>query len=496
MNNVKDLLLILQSHTPLVVIESDEERRVLAMIREVAKQFGRPAYSWTVTEGLKKQDMSIILRGTPGKMAKPEDVLNEILKENTPGIYVLCDFHHYFQESPHVVRLMKEIAIGYDYLGHTLILLSHSIDLPDELKPFGAGFEMSMPDSKKVEKIVRNECKRWALENKQFDFKVDEKILKQITRNLRGITDHDVRRLARKAIYDDGVLSESDLPEINKAKFELLDMGGVLCFEYDTSNFSDVGGLKKLKHWLAVRKKAFLVSGQNTGLDTPKGIMLLGVQGGGKSLAARAVAGVWGVPLLRLDMGTLYNKFFGETERNIRKTLKMADTMAPCVLWMDEIEKGIATGDYDSGTSKRVLGTLLTWMSERKTSVFIVATSNDISALPPELLRKGRLDEIFFVDLPDQTIRKDIFRIHFVKRGLNPEQFDIDSLAKATSGFSGAEIEQSVVAGLYNASAYRKPLSSEHLLKEITGTSPLSVVMSDKMTALRNWAKNRAVFAD
>ena len=224
--------------------------------------------------------------------------------------------------------------------------------------------------------------------------------------------------------------------------------------------------------------------------------MLVGVQGGGKSLAAKSVAGLWGLPLLRLDMGAIYNKFFGESERNVREALAMAETMSPCVLWIDEIEKGISVGDNDGGTSRRVLGTLLTWMAENTSKVFMVATANDIERLPPELIRKGRIDELFFVDLPDEAVRADIFGIHLAKRGLDAGQFDLQQLAQASEGFSGAEIEQAVVSAVYANAAGDGRLSSVHILNAISRTAPLSVVMAEKLQALRLWAQDRAVRAD
>jgi SpoVK/Ycf46/Vps4 family AAA+-type ATPase len=255
-----------------------------------------------------------------------------------------------------------------------------------------------------------------------------------------------------------------------------------------------VGGLENLKRWLNLRRSAFLESDER--LETPRGILLVGVQGSGKSLAAKAVAGMWHIPLLRLDFGTLYNKFFGETERNLREALAAAEAMAPCVLWIDEIEKAIASGDYDSGTSRRILGNLLTWMSERKAAVFIVATANVIEHLPPELIRKGRLDEIFFVDLPDVPTRAQIFAIHLRKRDLKPLEYDIPALAKLAEGFSGAEIEQAVVAALYLAREQQTRLDTAHISAEIERTRPLSRVMAEKIEYLRAWAQGRTVLAN
>ncbi len=282
------------------------------------------------------------------------------------------------------------------------------------------------------------------------------------------------------------------MDSINRGKFELLDMQGVLQFEYDTSDFSQVAGLHNLKQWLSHR----MPSSQTQMLeDKPKGILLLGVQGSGKSLAAKAVAGMWQRPLLKMDMAALYNKYIGESEKNLRKALELADLMSPCVLWIDEIEKGLSSGSSDDGTSKRILGTILTWMAERKSDVFLVATANDISALPPALMRQGRMDEIFFVDLPDDTIRQAIFLIHLQRRQLAPTQFNLSQLAKVSQGFSGAEIEQAVISAIYTANASQVDVGQDVLIRELMKTRPLSVVMREKLQSLRQWAEGRTVNA-
>jgi SpoVK/Ycf46/Vps4 family AAA+-type ATPase len=281
-----------------------------------------------------------------------------------------------------------------------------------------------------------------------------------------------------------------------QAKYELLNDGGILHYEYDTASFSDVGGLNNLKRWLSLRKPAFLNDGSASHLDTPKGILLIGVQGCGKSLAAKATAGIFGLPLLRLDFATLYNKYHGETEKNLRDSLRTADVMAPCVLWIDEIEKGLAGRGGETGTTQRVLGSFLTWMAEKTSQVFVVATANDISTLPPELVRKGRFDELFFVDLPSAEIREQIFDIHLRIREQNPDLLDLPAIASAAEGHSGAEIEQVIVSALYAAHAQNSNLQSEHLLEELERTKPLSVVMSEKVTQLRRWASGRTVSCD
>jgi SpoVK/Ycf46/Vps4 family AAA+-type ATPase len=281
-------------------------------------------------------------------------------------------------------------------------------------------------------------------------------------------------------------------------KHESLANGGVLTLSTEFAKFNDVGGQRKLKKWLERRRASFAGEASAAALDVPKGVLLLGVQGGGKSLAAKAIAGSWSAPLLRLDVGGLYNKYHGETERNLRAALDTAEAMTPCVLWLDEIEKGLATGSdaNDGGVSRRVLGALLTWMSDRKSRVFMVATANDISRLPPELMRKGRFDEIFFVDLPTEDVRADIFRIHLAKRAQEPAAFDVTALARAADGFSGAEIEQVIISGLYESHANEAPLDTAILAGEIRATRPLSVIRAEEIHDLRVWAMERTVMAD
>jgi SpoVK/Ycf46/Vps4 family AAA+-type ATPase len=337
--------------------------------------------------------------------------------------------------------------------------------------------------------------KAWQKSRGGQEVKGERDAFDQLIRHLSGLTESDVRRLVRHAL-EDGLLDSADVDRLIAHKHELLGRDSVLTFEMDTARFYDVAGLGNLKRWLERRREAFLGDAAALGVDVPKGIMLLGVQGCGKSLAAKAVAGTWSTPLMRLDFGALYNKFLGETERNLREALKVADAMAPSVLWMDEIEKGVATNDNDGGESRRILGTLLTWMAERKSKVFVVATSNDIEALPPELVRKGRLDEIFFVDLPTESARTEILKIHLGRRKQDAAGFDLPALVAATTGFSGAEIEQVVVGALYEARAAGAPLATSHLLDEAKRTKPLSVVMAEKIAWLRAWAQGRTVSAD
>lgn len=491
MPDLVDLEIMLHSKVPLIVIETHEEPRALDLIKKAGISQRKPVYMWSITEGVRRVDLAHCV--AEDITVEPDSALSHIKKAGSAAIYVLCDFHPFLADQPKNVRLLKEIAMTHERHQHTLILLSHKLDIPREIQRYCAQMDLSLPSDEELMHLVKEEAAVWSNQNRGLKVKTDNRTLSKLVANLRGLTHSDARRLARGVIFDDGAITATDLPELNKAKFELLGMDGVLSFEYDTSNFAEVGGLSNLKAWLTKRQSSFLQP--ESGIDSPKGVLLLGVQGSGKSLAAKAVAGMWGVPLLRLDFAALYNKFIGETERNLRESLALADTLSPCVLWLDEIEKAITTEENDSGTSKRLLGALLTWMSERKTPVFLVATSNDISGLPPELVRKGRMDEIFFVELPNEPVRREILSIHLKKRYNDPDRLDLDMLARACDGFSGAEIEQVIVAGLYRCQAEEKELDSQHLLQEIASTQPLSVVMAEKIAQLRHWAEGRTVLA-
>lgn len=493
MDNRHDLSVILRSRIPIVLVETHDEPRFLELLRDLARgTFGaeqRPLFRWTVTEGLRRLDIDL---GVQAHNAEPDKVLRHILSVDKPGIYVLLDFHPYLGDPVHV-RLLKDIAVASADGARTIVLVSHELTAPPEIERLAARFEMSLPDENEREVIVMN-IERDFTHTTQRSVTVDPRARELLVKNLAGLTRADSERLARNAIHDDAAITAEDLPEVMEAKYELLNRNGVLSFEYDTASFADLGGLRQLKSWLQQRRLA--MADGHAGLDPPRGVLLIGVQGCGKSLAAKCAAGVLNVPLLRLDFATLYNKYHGETERNLRESLRQAELMAPCVLWIDELEKGLATGDTDGGVSRRVLGTFLTWLSEKDRTVFVVATANDISALPAELVRKGRFDEIFFIDLPSPRVRAEILAIHLRKRQLDPKGFDLAQLAVACDGFSGAEIEQALVGALYTALAQGGTATTDHLLAEFKRTRPLAVVMREQIEGLRRWADGRTVPAD
>jgi hypothetical protein len=489
MQNRSDLITLIRSKVPLIVIESQEELHAVELLDKAARQLNQPFFKWTATEGLHRQAEGY----SPQRHnIRSQDVLQHLKSSDLSGLYLLLDFHPYL-ESPINIRLLKEIVLAAEQRGQTIILLSHQLSVPSEIAHLGTRFKLDLPCRDTLKKIVMDEIRQWSRQTGGQNPQVEKGVLNRMIRNLQGLSISEAHRLSRQAIHNDGAITQGDLPEMIRKKVDLLNRDCILSFEPDTAGFADIGGLKNLKSWLQKRKQIFQNGLALPGLPQPKGILLLGVQGCGKSLAAKVVAGIWGVPLLRLDIGAVYNKYIGETERNIRESLQTAERLGPCVLWIDEIEKGLSSRGDDSGTSQRVLSSVLTWMAEQSTGVFIVATANDIQALPPELIRKGRLDEIFFVDLPDAGTRQDIFAIHLNKRRLDPGRFDIGQLAAGSEGFSGAEIEQAVVAGLYSVLGGCGELDTGMLLDELKATKPLSIVMAERIYELRAWAEQRTV---
>ena len=438
MHDTKDLLELIKSRTPIVVLETNEELRALDLIKNASDQTGIPAYAWSVTQGLQHLEKG---QGRSGdNYSEPAEILLYIWNLSYAGIYVLLDFHHYL-ENPRLIRTIKDIALTAADRKQTLVFLSHQFEIPGELNHYSARFDLQLPDEAACQQLILEEARSWVEEHKGVRVKVNRQAIEQMARNMTGLSVLEIKRLARHAMRDH-VLDDSDVNEVTRAKYELLNKEDVIYYEPATERFSEVGGLPHLKGWLDKRRQIFCGDEKLPGVETPKGILLLGVQGSGKSLAAKAVAGSWGLPLLRLDFGTLFNKFYGETERKTREALKMAEVMAPCILWLDEIEKGLSTQDNDGGTSRRLLGTLLTWMAERQASVFMVATANDISSLPPELMRKGRLDEIFFVDLPDRAARAEIFKIHLKKRSIYSPDFNLELCLMPAKDFPGLKLSR------------------------------------------------------
>jgi SpoVK/Ycf46/Vps4 family AAA+-type ATPase len=372
--------------------------------------------------------------------------------------------------------------------------------LPDAVRRFTVPLRLPLPEAAELERVVRDTFYHVRDTGyMEVTSTLTKRDMEQIVNTLRGLTCAEAARVIGAAIHDDYALTPDDLPRIIEAKRNLLQSTG--CLESVTVNVSvdEVGGLDNLKRWLARRRGGMTSRARAFGLEPPRGILLLGVQGCGKSLCARVVAADWGMPLLRMDPGVLYQKYIGETENRLREALAQAESMAPAVLWIDEIEKAFASAgaeSADGGLSQRMFGTLLSWMQDHRSPIFIVATANNLTALPPELMRKGRFDEVFFVDLPSATARRQILGIHLRRRKRDPERFGLDALAAVTEGFSGAEIEQMVLSALYEAFASGVELTDQHLLAEARATRPLSVLMGERVRQLRAWGEGRCVPAD
>jgi hypothetical protein len=492
MSELADLTTLVRAATPLLVIETVDEQRVIECFRHVIAQSLRPLWCWTLTDGLRRLDFA-----QSGGAVAPDATatLDAIRAQTERGIYLLFDFHpllHYAMS----LRQLREIVQRQRSAAHTIVLIGAKVELSAGLEALALRVPLSLPDSKEITGIVRGEAVAWQREQGR-KISVDNNAVRTIVRNLLGLTMPDARRIVRKLIYNDGALGPQDLPELMRSKFDLLNRSGLLHYEYATASFADVAGIRRLREWVQRRRTVFLDPAATPTLDPPKGVLLLGVQGCGKSLAAKAIAGGFGVPLVRLDFGTLYNKYQGETEKNLREALASTELLAPCVLWIDEIEKGLASGGgEDGGVSRRVLGYLLTWMAERKANVFLVATANAVQELPPELLRKGRFDEIFFVNLPSAAVRAEIFNLHLTRRKLDSASFDLPVLTTASTGFSGAEIEQTIVSALYDAASNGAALDQATLLRALAQTRPLSVLMKEQVDALCKWAEGRCVAAD
>ncbi|WP_218141593.1 AAA family ATPase [Nitrosomonas sp. Nm51] len=510
---INEFSALLRARVPLILIETHEEPRILKLLTQASSLENQLMMRWSIVDGLGRVagtgggtgQFAASANGDHGKAIYQTneliDCLRHIDKSSQNGVYVLCDAHPGFKDAV-AVRLIREIAMDHASCARTLVFVSPVLeDVPSELLRLAGHFKPKLPTRDDIRSVVVSEAQLYHTQNGD-KVRGDRRTVDLLIMHLLGLEFEDVRRLVRQALRADGEINQDDIRRILTIKHRALGGEGVLGFEESSFKFDAIGGLVRMKHWVALRQKPFL-DPKTAALDRPRGILLLGVMGGGKSLAARAVAGEWNIPLMRLDFGAMYNKFYGESERNLRAALAAAEGMAPCVLWIDELEKGLGGngGEQDGGVSRRILGTFLTWLSERSNAakpVFIVATANDISTLPPELIRKGRFDEIFFVDFPNTAAREQIFTIHLKKRGFDPAAFDLAALAANASSFSGAEIEQAVIAAIFEAAARdgEHALTSTDVLHELERTRPLSVVMAERIGKLRAWAHDRAVLAD
>lgn len=492
----ESLELLIRAGNPLIALETPDEPRALRLVQATAERLGRSVVEWSVTEGLSASYPSLPQKFIePGKVAA---ALRHVRETTQPTIFIFKDLAPHCKE-PQVVRTLRDLYFTPRSRPWTLILI-HATALPPEVQRLTVPFELGWPDSDELEAVVRStfqEIQRDSIE--QVEARLTKRELELLVQTLHGLTTEEAARVVAGAIHADRVLDGADLPRIVDAKRRILGTTG--CLEPIMADVSpdEIGGLKALKRWLNLRCSGFSARAQEYGLDPPRGMLLLGVQGCGKSLCAKVVASAWRMPLVRMDPGVLYQKFIGESEARLREALHQAESMAPVILWIDEIEKAFASATSDSadgGLSQRMFGTLLSWMQDHRYPIFLIATANNLSQLPPELMRKGRFDEIFFVDLPGPEQREAIFGIHLRKRRRDKSQFDLARLVTASEGYTGAEIEQAVISGLYTAFSEKAECTTEHLLTAMRATQPLSVVMREHVERLRAWAKTRCVMAD
>ncbi len=487
---LKDLELLILSRYPIIAVETYEEERVEAAVQAVAMKLQVPFFVWTLTDGLRRRGAETPLYDTQ----KPIMALANLAAIKGDGVYLFKDLHRHLGDAE-IVRKLEDLARTFAKARRAIVLSAPRIELPPELEKLVAFFRLDLPTAEELRRLAtdvvaelsRQHRIRMELSPADFDRLIDA---------MRGLTLFEAERALTKVVLDDLALTVRDLDRIIEMKKQLLEKEGILEYFPPEEGLAEIGGLRNLKDWLGKRQKAFTPEAARFGVSAPKGLLLLGAQGCGKTLAAKAVAREWGLPLLRLEPGRLYDKYIGESEKNLERALQMAERMAPCVLMVDEIEKGFAavsSADADGGLSRRIFGRLLGWLQERTAPVFVVATCNQIAGLPPELMRKGRFDEIFFLDLPNREERREIFAVHLKKRKRDPARFDLDALAAASEGFSGAEIEQAVVSALYTAFSCSRDVDTGVLLEELRATRPLSVTRAEDLAALRDWAHDRTV---
>ncbi|MBS1707370.1 MAG: AAA family ATPase [Armatimonadetes bacterium] len=490
MDATREIEVLVRAKYPIVSVVSWEERRVEAAVNEVAKRLGRDVYTWSVTQGMRP---TVSRPGTVPKSSNLPGELEALAQVHEAPeftLFILKDFHPYMKDS-RVVRLLRDLAARLRGRSQTLVLISPVLTLPTELEKDLTVMEFPLPTEEDITKQI-DDVAAAMKSNPAVDVSLTPENHEALVRSAQGLTADEIESALARSLVEAKKLV---VDQIIEEKKQIVRKTGILEFYPSSSNLADVGGHELLKEWLTTRSKSFSDAAREFGIPWPKGILIIGVQGCGKSLVAKAVSTAWNLPMLKLDVGRIFGSLVGQSEENMRRAIRIAESLAPCVLWIDELEKGFAGasgGVSDSGTTARVFSTFLTWMQEKSKPVFLIATGNDVSALPPELLRKGRFDEIFFVDLPGQEERADIFKIHLTKRKRDAKKFKLESLAKATIGFSGAEIEQVVVGALNSAFFDGKELTHKYLQEEAEAQVPLSRMMSEDIEALREWAKLRA----
>ena len=516
------LKILLNSSTPIVVMETVEEMRAVRLVRVACSSLNLATFEWSIASGLVRcgSDVGELvpepnhlpanaygLGGTghdpndAGAQAlynskEPVQALSNLEAMSLEAAFVLKDFHRHMDD-PVVIRRLRDVGQKFSANRRTVIITAPSIAIPPELGSLVEFLELPLPDKQRLRQIIDEMSVRVG-KTRTLKRTLDPAGLDAMANNLRGLTEEEAERATSQAIVTRYGVTPETVTDVLDAKKELLRRSGMLEFIDASENLTSVGGLDNLKRWLAQRRGTWEDAARDFGLEPPRGVIILGVQGCGKSMCARAIAGEWKLPLVKFDTAAIFDKFIGETEKRIQKVFRVAEGLAPCVFWIDELEKifagsGADSASVDAGVSSRILAAFLSWMQDRKAPVFVAATCNNVTVLPPELIRKGRFDELFFVDLPNQSERKQIFAIHLARRKRNPAEFDLDRVAAAARGYSGAEIDAAVQTALYAAFSSKQTVSTQGLLDALKATVPLSTTRAEEIQALRGWATQRAV---
>lgn len=504
--SVQHFQTLVTSFHPVVVIDTVEEERVQGLIGAACRDMQMVVFEWSIAQGLMRSPDSPDNRwqneyAPPGskrgqalpKTTEPLDMLRHIQDLNVKAIYWLKDFAPHLKDAV-VARQFREVTEQFSHNRSTLVISGSDNDLPAEIAHDAVHFDIKLPEPEELYNAVSG-----VVRDLKGRVKVDltPEDIRALVSALQGMTLSQTRKVISYAALQDGRLDADDVKQVLERKARVIHEEGLLDYFPPETNLAELGGFEGLKRWLGYAKVGFTPQAKHYNLPAPKGILIVGIQGCGKSLAAKTIARQWNLPLLKLDAGRLYDKYIGESDKNFRRAVTMAETMAPCILWMDEIEKsmGQTSGEADGGLSRRLFGYFLTWLQEKSQEIFVVATANDLSAIPPELLRKGRFDEIFFVDLPEADERHSILEIHLSRRCQGLDAFDLDELVTVTEGFSGAEIEQAVITAHYCALYEGRPANTDLLLAEIKRTVPLSVTRREDIQRLRAMARERFVAA-
>jgi len=497
MDDVSRFIEILRQGYSCISIVTHEEYEALDVIRRAAERLEYKMQIWSVGRGIRDGFFPVLPTFGEQEQKTPEQGLEAFCRMPPRTVCVALDLGKFLSVNT-TLRMLRDTIHTTCFHNNILVLVDSDDVLPAVIKSYAREFELSLPGEKELDNLIRTTL-REIHDKTPLQIGITKNGLAAIIRNLRGLSLRQARQLIYDAVSVDKKFNDKDVNKIIAGKRMMIRSDGLLEYVEAPLDMDEIGGMTNLKRWLTLRQNAFRDEAAQFGITPPRGVLILGVQGAGKSLCAKAIATAWQQPLYRMDPSALFNSYVGQSEKNLRQALKQIEAMAPAILWIDEIEKGFASAasqSTDGGLSKRMFGTLLTWMQEHRESVFVVATANDIEALPPELLRKGRFDEIFFVGLPGSEARKEIFRIHLTKRKQNVEQFDLDALSQASEGYSGAEIEQAVLSALHECYSSKTELTTEMIVTAIKNSPPLSVTMREKMLALYEWAQGRCVEAE